>query len=184
MRWWWLWWWNLKLMRHSYCDCVIVSVSDFVVLKKENTNTDVLCVWMLSPGKEHVNRPLYKITLEWGGWNTLRLVPGFITFHTQPHHATTPSLSSPQNSFICSSLLQQPFITSHHSLWLEETVMENQIRSQEDIRLHSFFSPPSLSHWNPSWLWPDPRKPPMWQDWRGLIGTLGELLKDIVIVIW
>lgn len=43
---------------------------DFVLLKKENANTDVLSVWMLLLGKKHVNRLLYKITLEWGGVET------------------------------------------------------------------------------------------------------------------
>lgn len=150
----------------------------------EHTNTDVLSVWMLSPDKEHVNRLLYKITSEWGGLRHPQACSGlYCISHTAAScYDSIPFF--PPNSFICSSLLQQPFIASRLSLWLEETVMENRIRSQEDIRLHSFFSPPSLSHRNPSWLWPDPRQPPMWQDWGGLIGTLGELLKDIVIVIW
>lgn len=106
--------------------------------------------------------------------------------HCISHTATSCYDSIPffTNPFISSSPLHHPFIVSHRSLWLKETVIENRIRSQEDIWLYSYSvfmsvhriltEIPHVSDTSPT-----SPPPPKWQDCRGLISTLGILLKGI-----
>lgn len=155
-----------------------------MLVRKINTSPGFSCVFVCFSQVKGINRIWREITLKRG--NTLGLIPKVHCIsHTAPScYDSNPFSPIPLHLSITPP---PPFITSRSLLWLKERVMENRIRSQEDIWLHSlsvfesFHRIPSetlhVSNLTPATLHPLP-SPPMWQEYRGLIGTCGELLKD------
>lgn len=131
--------WESKIIithvRHTHSNFVVITVVRlFIGENNTHEHKRVMCACMLFPGEASQQ------DLLWNNFRMGKYPEAHSRVHCISHTAASCYDSIPffPNPFISSSPLHHPFIISHRSLWLKETVMENRIRSQEDIWLHSF----------------------------------------------